>query len=84
MSYTAKNIKIRNVKFDPMYDWELAGELAEKYVKPIAWIKRGIESCRLSGISPEYFIDKYLRHKTIETNPDVSENIRKILLRDRS
>ena len=78
--YSADNMKINKEKFDQRYDWRLAEDLATKYTKPIEWIRRSIKACRLSGVSPEYFIDKYLMKKDIEKNELVSENMRNMVI----
>ena len=79
--YSSDNIKINHDKFDQRYDWRLAEELSLQYTKPIDWIRRSIKACRLSGITPEYFINKYLKKEDIEINELVDKNMRDILIK---
>ena len=81
-SYEAKNIAILREpdRIDnPMFDWELSQRLADEYTRPVEWIKRSIRACREAGVSPQYFIDRYLIKSGIEMNQSVDQEFRTIL-----
>jgi len=59
-----------------MSDWEWAEELAHEFTRPAAWINRGFRACREAGVSPEYFIDRYLHRKLIPMNTAVDQSFR--------
>ena len=63
---------------NPMFDWELAEDLAHEFTRPVEWIKRGILACREAGITPLYFIDRYLLRKSLLMNKDVDQASRAI------
>lgn len=78
-AYTASNIVIMGASeriSNPMFDWEWAEELAHEFTRPSAWIKRGFLACREAGVSPEYFIDRYLHRKLIPMNTEVDQTFR--------
>ena len=73
-AYTASSIAIlSDIEriSDPTFDWELAQQLAGDFCRPVEFIERGILACREAGISPEYFIDRYLLKKPIPMNEEV-------------
>ena len=77
--YTASNIVIMGASermSNPMFDWELAEELARDFTCPVDWIRRSILACREADVSPQYFIDRYLHKKPIEMNRDVDKAAR--------
>ena len=79
--YTASNIVIMGEPeriSNPMFDWELAEDLAHEFTRPVEWIKRGILACREAGITPLYFIDRYLLRKSLLMNKDVDQASRAI------
>ncbi len=81
-SYEATNIVILREpdRIDnPNFDWELSQSLADKYTRPVEWIKRSIRACREAGESPQYFIDRYLIKTGIEMNQSVDQEFRTIL-----
>ncbi|EPR6391085.1 hypothetical protein ACU7RR_004291 [Providencia stuartii] len=62
MSYDEKSIRIlKPEEAIDRFDWLKAEELAREYTCPLDWVKRGFEASRRLGISPEHFIDKYVR-----------------------
>ena len=81
-AYNAVNIVILS-EYDrlsnPMFDWELAEELAHEFTRSIDFVKRGILACREAGVSPQYFIDRHLHKKPIPMNKHVDLCFRKIL-----
>jgi hypothetical protein len=73
-AYAASNIVILDASermSNPMFDWELAEDLAHEFTRPVEWIKRSISACREAGVSPEYFIDRYILRKSIPMNEEV-------------
>jgi len=77
-TYNSGNIKIMHPDFDEKYDWQLCPTLAEKYVKDVKFIERGVKACRMAGICPSYFIDKYLLKKDLPINQDVQAASREL------
>ncbi len=78
-AYTASSIVIMGASeriSNPMFDWELAEDLAHEFTRPVEWIKRSILACREAGVSPQYFIDRYLIKKPTPMNKDVDEAFR--------
>ena len=78
-AYTASSIVIMGASeciSNPGFDWELAEDLAHKFTRPAEWIKRGFLACREAGVSPEYFIDRYLHRKLIPMNTEVDQSFR--------
>jgi len=84
-TYTAANIKILSpddLCLDPAFDWRLVDDLASKYTKDRHFIARNVAACREAGISPQYFIDRYLKDdKTIPLD-DAVDAISKRLQRE--
>ena len=81
-AYEANNIVILREPDrveNPMFDWELSQRLADKFTRPVEWIKRSIGACREAGESPQYFIDRYLIKTGIEMNQSVDQEFRTIL-----
>ena len=80
-AYTASNIVIMGEPeriCNPMFDWELAEDLAHEFTRPAEWIKRSFLACREAGVSPEYFIDRYLLRIPLPMNKDVDQASRTI------
>lgn len=62
MNYDEKSIRIlKPEEAIDRFDWLKAEELAKEYTCPLEWVKRGFEASRRLGISPEHFINKYVR-----------------------
>ena len=86
-AYTASSIVIMGASeciSNPMFDWESAEDLAHEFTRPSAWIKRGFLACREAGVSPEYFIDRYLHRKLIPMNTAVDQSFRTRMLGDQA
>ncbi len=80
-AYTASSIVILGASeciSNPMFDWELAEDLAHEFTCPVEWIKRSILACREAGVSPKYFIDRYLLQKPIPINKEVDQAFREL------
>lgn len=76
-TYSSKDIKI--IEDTTLFDFVLMEDLASKFSRPITWIRRSFEACRLAGVDPrDYFIPKYLEGKNIPENLDVSAISREI------
>lgn len=72
--YTADNIKILSDQ-EVLDDvpWVVHHSLANQYSRPLEFIQRGLEACRLSGVSSAYFINRYLEgDKTVPVNDAVA------------
>ena len=81
-AYTASDIVIMGDAermANPIFDWELAQQLAENFCRPVAWIERGIAACRDAGTPPQYFIDRYLHRMLIPMNIGVDQSFRNLL-----
>jgi hypothetical protein len=80
-AYTASSIAILSDSgriSDPTFDWELAQQLAGDFCRHVEFIERSILACRQAGVSPEYFIDRYLLRKPIPMNEEVDQAARKL------
>ena len=59
--YSAKDIKIlSDMEVIDRFDWAKVGALAAQYNRPAEWIERGLGACAEVGVSPDYFIRRYL------------------------
>lgn len=57
--------------------WLAAETLASTYDKPVEFIRRGLEACRLAEVHQSYFIDRYLRgDKDVPKNDAVEHHSR--------
>jgi len=55
--YTASSIQIK----DPEdFDFHLIEKWAREYSRPVEWIRRSVEACRLAGAPLDYFKRRYL------------------------
>lgn len=71
MDYNADCIKITTGE---QFDWVLEGNLAAEYQKPIEFIQRGFEACRLALQPKDYFINRYLKgDKSVPRVKEVDE-----------
>jgi hypothetical protein len=80
-AYTASSIAILSDTeriSNPTFDWELAQQLAGDFCRHVEFIERSILACREAGVSPEYFIDRYLLLKPIPMNEEVDQAFRKL------
>ena len=75
MSYNAKDIKVMNLEeMEDKFAWIKAENLSRKYFVPLICVQRGLEASTRLGITPEYFIDKYLKRKSdIALMPEFTE-----------
>lgn len=80
MSYDASNIHVlkEHDMANPMFDWVLIDALSVKYNRDKEWIARSIAACREAGVSPKYFIDRYLERTGSPLNIDVDTTSRSI------
>lgn len=77
--YNAKSIRILSAKDIQGFDWNRARQVADDYNKPIEFVSRGFEACRLAGLEPEYFIQKYLEKEDIQESEEFIEIYRDLL-----
>lgn len=77
--YNAKSIRILSAKDIQGFDWNRARQVADDYNKPIEFVSRGFEACRLAGLSPDWFINKYLEKEAIPDNPEFLEIYKDLL-----
>ncbi len=77
--YNASSIRILTAKEIQGFDWNRAEQIAQDYQKPIEFIKRGFEACRLAGLEPEYFINKYLEKEDMPDSPEFMEIYKDLL-----
>lgn len=84
MAYTAENIKILSDKeVCDSFTWLRAHELANEYKRPVAFIERHIEACRLAGVDLDWFISKYLKGNDEPRNEEVEAISRELQLKGR-
>jgi hypothetical protein len=78
--YTADNIKIlSNQEAVEDMPWLQIESLAKRYNKDVDFVKRGIEACLLADVSPNYFIDRYLKgNKDIPVDESVAYQSREL------
>ena len=77
--YNASNIVIMGTSdrmSNPIFDWDLAENLAREHNRPVEWIQRSILACREAGVSPQYFIDRYILMSPIPMNKAVDQAFR--------
>ena len=85
LTYNASNIKILSDEESLEHDFVLIDYLANKYCKPVEWIKRSVEACRLCNVNPrDYFVPKYLEHKPIPEIPEVTQVSRELQYNQRN
>ena len=77
-TYTANNIKVLHDLHDEKYDWVLVKTIAHEYNKPVELVERSVKACRIAGVSPQYFIDKYILHKTLPIDDAVQHASREL------
>ncbi|MBT5222854.1 MAG: hypothetical protein HON51_03655 [Gammaproteobacteria bacterium] len=53
--------------------WSQAIALDEQYNYGVKLIERGLIACAVSGVSSDYFIDRYLKKLPVEINQAVSD-----------
>jgi len=72
-SYKAQSIKVLENPEDE-FPWLKIELLAAKHKLPVDWIRKGFEASFQLGISPDFFIDKYvLKIKGMEKNLELIE-----------
>lgn len=72
MKYDSTNIKV--IEDTTIFDFVLIDKIVLEHSKPIEWVKRSFEACRLSGVDPrDYFIPRYiLKDSSIPINLEVN------------
>ena len=55
-----------------IFEWAEIGALAHQYGMPVKLIERGFAACAAVGISPEYFVKRYLMNdRSVQFREDV-------------
>jgi hypothetical protein len=76
-AYNADCIKIKQ---SSDFDFSYTHDLSHEYDQPLVFVQRGFEACRRAGVSPEYFIARYLKSdRSGARNPLVEQAYRSIL-----
>lgn len=69
------------------FAWATEGHLASQYGAPAAFVRRGLEACRRSGVDPTYLVERYLRlarpDPAVPWDPAVDVAMRDILIEER-
>ena len=69
--YDASAIKVlSDEEIIEQMPWVLLDSLANQYKKPRVFIETGLEICSILEISPNYFIDKYLKKIPVANIPE--------------
>lgn len=72
--------EVERLKADDPYGKDSTFLLAREYVLDSEHIRRALECCRLANISPDYYINRYLKNdKSIPLNMEVDTIMRDIL-----
>lgn len=78
--YNASSIRVLTAKeIQDKFDWNRAKQVADDYNRPVEFISRGFEACRLAGLEPEYFIQKYLEKENIQESEEFTEIYKDLL-----
>ena len=78
--YNASSIRVLTAKeIQDNFDWNRAAQVAKDYQRPVEFINRGFEACRLAGLSPEWFINKYLEKEDVPDNEEFTEVYKDLL-----
>ena len=77
-TYDADAIKIlAPTEVIERFEWAETGALAHQYKTPVKLIQRGFAACAAVGISPEYFVQRYLMNdRSVQFREDVDEAYR--------
>jgi hypothetical protein len=61
MTYDANNIRVLREDEVDKFPWKMIEVLADKYLRPVEAVTRGMEVCYLTGVDISYFEDRYLK-----------------------
>lgn len=78
--YNAESIKVlSDSEATEKFPWKKIEYLADKYNLGQEPIKRGFEASFLLGISPDYYINKYIKKMPLDVNEEFSEVYKELL-----
>lgn len=78
--YTAASIRIlQPEEIVERFEWAAIGSLAAQYRRPAAWIERGFAACQAAGVSPDYFVARYLEGQDLPRNDAVEYHFRQLI-----
>lgn len=79
-NYDADSIRIlAPAEVVARFEWATIGELAHRFGTPAKLIERGFAACARVGVSPDYFVGRYLvGDKTIPFREDVDAAYREL------
>lgn len=79
LNYDENSIRILTAAEVNQFDWHRAEILAKEHSQPVEWVKRGFEASRRLGISPDYFVEKYILHNDLPGNSEFEMVFREVL-----
>ena len=80
--YDASSIRVlKPEEIASRFEWVHIADLAKKFVCPEEWIERGFRACEYAGVSPDYFVERYLEKTGAEFREDVDAAFRELYLR---
>ena len=80
--YDASSIRVlRADEIASRFEWVHIADLAKKYARPEEWIERGFRACEHAGVSPDYFVERYLEKAGVDFREDVDAAFRELYLR---
>lgn len=84
MTYDSNNIRILKEEEINEFPWRMIEVLADKYIKPLEAVTRGLEVCYLTGTPISYFEDRYLKgDKSVPENETYTLAYMEVLLKER-
>jgi len=80
--YDASCIRVlKPEEISSRFEWVHIAELAKKFKRPEEWIERGFRACEFVGVSPDYFVRRYLEKGDVPFREDVDEAFRDLFVR---
>ena len=80
--YDASSIRVlKPDEIASRFEWVHIADLAKKYARPEEWIERGFRACEHAGVSPDYFVERYLEKTGVDFREDVDAAFRELYLR---
>lgn len=78
--YTAASIRIlKREEVAQRFEWAAIGALAAQFQRPVVWIERGFAACQAAGVSPDYFVEKYLEGRDLPKNDAVDYQFKQLI-----
>ena len=73
--YTANSIKILSQEqAEGKFDWLMIENLANKHSIPQECVQRAFETAEILGVSPQYYIDRYILKLDVEEDKEFTED----------